>query len=81
MAFPSADFSLSEWKANKSLVSLSDGDRYLLQEDLRVSRYLWPHTCSRESDDYIPHTNYWKDGNFLWINENKKILSLFESRM
>ena len=59
-----ADFSLSEWKANRSLVSLSDGDRYLLQEELRVSRYLWAHTCSRESDDYIPHTNYWKDGNF-----------------
>lgn len=55
------DFSLTHWKTNNGLISLSDGDSHLLQEELRISQHLWTYSCSRESDDYFPHTNYWKD--------------------
>lgn len=65
------DFSLTQWKAENGLVSLSEGDSHLLQEELRISQYLWTYSCSRESDDYIPHTNYWKDGNYISIKKNK----------
>lgn len=64
------DFSLTQWKAENGLVSLSEGDSHLLQEELRISQYLWTYGCSRESDDFIHHTNYWKDGNYLILKTN-----------
>lgn len=65
------DFSLTKWKAENGLASLSEGESHLLQEELRISQYLWTYSCSRESDEYIPHTNYWKDGNYISIKKNK----------
>lgn len=47
------------------IVALTEGDSYLLQEELKIAQYLRTYLCSRESEDYIPQSNYWKDGKFL----------------
>jgi hypothetical protein len=69
-----SDFSLSQWKMGMEISTLTERDSYLLQEDLKIAQYLRMHSCSRESEDYIPQSYHWKDGNFFNVLKKEIVM-------
>ncbi|XP_062581277.1 uncharacterized protein LOC134243073, partial [Saccostrea cucullata] len=59
--FVTTNFSLSHWKSEMGISTLTERESYLLQEDLMIAQYLRTYSCSQQSEVFIPHINHWKD--------------------